>query len=144
VKVEAILGAKGTAVETIRPEATVAEAVRRLDRLHMGALVVSTDGVHLDGLISERDVVHGLATQGPGLRQRRVADVMSRRVPVCARGDTITSVMQQMTRSRCRHVPVVEDGRLCGLVSIGDVVKHRLEELELESRVLRDVYLSSR
>jgi CBS domain-containing protein len=143
VKVDEILRAKGTAVETIPPYATVQDAVLRLDRLRLGALVVSADGTHLQGLISERDIVHGLATRGRELLQRRVVDVMSRRVPRCSRDDTIASVMQQMTRTRFRHIPVVDDDRLCGLVSIGDVVKHRLEELELESRVLRDAYLSS-
>jgi CBS domain-containing protein len=144
VKVDAILRVKGTAIETVEPHETVLAAVMRLDRLRIGALVVSADGARLDGLISERDLVHGLATRGMQLLERRVSEVMSRRVPRCSRDDTIASVMQQMTRTRYRHIPVVDDGRLCGLVSIGDVVKHRLEELELESRVLRDVYLSSR
>ena len=144
MRVAEILRAKGAAVETIRPDATVLSAAIRLDRKRIGALVVSEDGRHLNGLISERDLVHGLATQSLRLLERRVSDVMDRRVPVCARDDTLVVVMHQMTRTRCRHVPVVDDGRLCGLVSIGDIVKRRLEELELDSRVLRDLYLGSR
>ena len=145
MRVAEILRAKGATVQTIRPDATVLSAAIQLDRKRIGALVVSEDGRHLKGLISERDLVHGLATQSLQLLQRRVSDVMDRRVPVCARDDTIVVVMHQMTRTRCRHVPVVdEDGALCGLVSIGDIVKHRLEELELDSRVVRDLYLGSR
>jgi CBS domain-containing protein len=144
MRVAEILRAKGATVETIRPDATVLSAAIRLDRKRIGALVVSEDGLHLNGLISERDLVHGLATQSLRLLERRVSDVMDRRVPVCTRDDTLVVVMHQMTRTRCRHVPVVDDGRLCGLVSIGDIVKRRLEELELDSRVLRDLYLGSR
>ena len=142
MKVEGILSKKGRAVETIRPEVGVVHAVHRLSSLGIGALVVSSDGVRMDGVISERDVVTGLARNGPRLLDMTVNEVMARRVPTCSPDDTLKEVMAQMTRTRQRHIPVVRDGRLEGLVSIGDVVKDRLEELELEADVLREGYVT--
>lgn len=142
MKVEDILRTKGAQVETIRPDAKVLIAVHRMRMQNVGALVVSRDGVRVDGVLSERDVVRGLTNHGADLLEMGVVAVMSRAVPVCAPGDSLTSVMSQMTRTRNRHVPVVDDGRLCGIVSVGDVVKHRLEEMELETSVLRDAYLT--
>ncbi|MGH8887970.1 MAG: CBS domain-containing protein [Egibacteraceae bacterium] len=144
MKVEVILKAKGHAVETTGPEATVGMAVRRFTTMGIGALVVSADGHRVDGVISERDVVRGLNKHGAALLGMRVADVMSQSVPVCSPDDSIKQVMAQMTRTRNRHLPVVDGGTLCGLVSIGDVVKHRLEEMELETNVLRDHYIARR
>jgi CBS domain-containing protein len=144
MKVEAILGAKGGVVETVRPDAKVSMAVHRMRMQNVGALVVSRDGEHVEGVLSERDIVRALTRHGADLLEMSVVAVMSRNVPVCAPGDPLTSVMSQMTRTRNRHVPVVEDGRLCGIVSVGDVVKHRLEEMELEAKVLRDAYLTHR
>ncbi len=142
MKVDGILNAKGRHVETIRPETTVAVAVSRLSALRIGALVVSADGKTVAGMISERDVVRGLARHGERLLDLDVAQVMSRNVPVCSPEDTVKDVMAQMTRTRNRHVPVVEDGELRGLVSIGDAVKQRVEELELQTNVLRDPYIT--
>lgn len=142
MKVDAILQAKGGAVETIRPDAKLLLAVHRMRLQNVGALVVSRDGSQVEGVLSERDIVRGLTRYGGDLLEMGVAAVMSRGVPVCAPDDSLASVMAQMTRTRNRHVPVVEDGRLCGIVSVGDVVKHRLEEMELEANVLRDAYLS--
>ena len=144
MKVEDILRRKGAVVETIRPDAKIVMAVHRMRMQNVGALVVSRDGEKVDGVLSERDIVRGLTTHGAGLVEMSVVAVMSRSVPTCAPGDSLTSVMSQMTRTRNRHVPVVEDGRLCGIVSVGDVVKHRLEEMELETNVLRDAYLARR
>jgi len=144
MKVEDILRSKGSVVETIRPDAKVLVAVHRMRMQNVGALVVSRDGEKVDGVLSERDVVRGLTTHGAGLVEMSVVAVMSRSVPTCAPGDSLTSVMAQMTRTRNRHVPVVDDARLCGIVSVGDVVKHRLEEMELETNVLRDAYLTRR
>jgi CBS domain-containing protein len=146
VNVEHILEAKGRSVETVRPWATLAEAVRRLaGPPKIGALVVCGDVERrLVGLLTERDVVSALAVNGPGLLQRTVGEVMSRDVPTCAPDDTLTQVMAQMTRLRFRHLPVVSGGRLVGLISIGDVVKHRLREMELETGVLRDLYHAAR
>ena len=142
MKVANILHAKGGQVEMIRPDAKVLMAVHRMRMQNVGALVVSRDGVRVEGVLSERDVVRGLARHGGELLDMSVVAVMSRSVPVCSPDDSLTLVMAQMTRTRNRHVPVVEDGRLCGIVSVGDVVKHRLEEMELETNVLRDAYLT--
>ncbi len=142
MKVDGILNAKGRHVETIRPETTVAVAVSRLSALRIGALVVSADDKTVAGTISERDIVRGLARHGERLLDLDVAEVMSRNVPVCSPEDTVKDVMAQMTRTRNRHVPVVEGGELRGLVSIGDVVKQRVEELELQTNVLRDPYIT--
>ncbi len=142
MKVDGILNAKGRQVETIRPDATVAVAVNRLGALRIGALVVSADGRTVDGTISERDIVRGLARHGIRLLDLDVSDVMARNVPVCSPADTVKDVMAQMTRTRNRHVPVVQGGQLQGLVSIGDLVKHRVEELELQTNVLRDPYIT--
>jgi CBS domain-containing protein len=143
--VEDLLRAKGREVETIRADATVVSALNRLTSLGIGALVVSADGKHVEGLLAERDVVRGAARYGERFFEMTVSDVMTRGAPRCAPGDGIRHVMAVMTRSRCRHIPVVmSDGQLCGLISIGDVVKHRLEELELETTVLRDRDLARR
>lgn len=143
--VQDLLNAKGSDVETIPPDANVVSALNRLTTHGIGALVVSRDGERVEGMITERDVVHAATRHGAQVFDMRVADVMTRGAPKCAARDGIRHVMAVMTRSRCRHIPVVDaDGRLCGLVSIGDVVKHRLEELELETTVLRDRYLASR
>ena len=144
MKVEDILRKKGSVVETIRPDAKVLVAVHRMRMQNVGALVVSRDGERVDGVLSERDIVRGLTNHGAVLVEMSVVAVMSRSVPTCTPGDSLTSVMSQMTRTRNRHVPVVEEGRLCGIVSVGDVVKHRLEEMELETSVLRDAYLTRR
>jgi CBS domain-containing protein len=142
MKVEDILREKGTLVETVRPDSTIQVAVRRMSMLNIGALVVSRDGEHVDGVLSERDVIRGLTRHGAGLQEMVVAAVMSKNVPLCEPGDTLNTVMSRMTRTRHRHLPVVDGGRLTGLVSIGDVVKHRLQDMELETRVLRDAYLT--
>jgi len=144
MKVESLLQAKGRHVETIAPDAQLRFAVHKLTTNNIGALVVSTDGAHVEGVLTERDVVRALGRQGTGLLDERVSSVMSRSVPFCSPDDTLTTVMGQMTRTRNRHLPVVDEGRLRGIVSIGDVVKNRLEELELEANVLRDAYLTRR
>lgn len=137
MNVESILKAKGRQVATIAPDAAVADAVHMLRRMNIGALVVSTDGKRLDGILSERDIIHALADRGPAALGLRVADLMTHRVVTCAPGDTIADLMAEMTRSRIRHLPVLEQGRLVGVVSIGDVVKNRLEEMEYETTSLR-------
>lgn len=144
MNVESILKVKGSEVETVSPDALTVFAVHKLTTAGIGALVVSADGVRLEGVISERDVVRGLSRRGVRLLDLPVADVMTRRVPVCSPDDTLAHVMAEMTRTRHRHLPVIREGRLCGLVSIGDIVKHRLEDLELEANVLRDAYRASR
>ena len=144
MKVSQILDSKGHALETIRPEATVALAAHRLAALGIGALVVSTDGEHLEGVLSERDLVRGFARLGARMLDSEVAAVMSRAVPTCTPDTSLKDAMAEMTRSRHRHLPVVDHGVLRGVLSIGDVVKHRLEEMELEASVLRDAYIAHR
>jgi CBS domain-containing protein len=144
MNVETILEAKGRSVATIPPDAQVAFAAHKLSAMGIGALVVSPDGARVEGVVSERDLVRGLTRHGARLLELQVADVMSKGGPVCSPGDTIKKVMSDMTRTRNRHVVVLEGNRLYGVVSIGDIVKHRLEELELETNVLRDAYRVSR
>jgi CBS domain-containing protein len=141
MKVQDILGAKGDRVATTRPDATIAGVIRRLKVENIGALVVSEDGRTLLGVISERDIIRGLSDRGLLLLELAVDQVMAREVPTCTPADSLTEVMAKMTRTRSRHVPVLVQGRLAGLVSIGDVVKHRLGELEQEARWLRDAHL---
>jgi CBS domain-containing protein len=137
MNVETILRTKGRAVATIRPNETVGAVVDMLISRNVGALVVSQDGESVDGIISERDIVHGLADRGADLLSLKVTEVMTRRVVTCDPADTIDQLMAEMTNRRIRHFPVVQDGRLCGIVSIGDVVKNRLDEVEYEARSLR-------
>jgi CBS domain-containing protein len=141
--IEAILRTKGSVVRTVPSGVLVAVAVEAMHRFQVGALVVTDADDHIVGMLSERDVVTGLSRHGSDLLGRRVADVMDRHVFTCGSRDSIDAVMEQMTRTRRRHVPVVDDGRLVGIVSIGDIVKRRVDELSLETRVLRDVYLAS-
>lgn len=141
--VNALLKGKGSSVSTIRPGATIEQATTRLTEEGVGALVVSQDGEQIEGILSERDIVRGLATQGASLLAASVSEVMTKPVKTCTRGDNVRDVMSQMTMSRFRHLPVVEDGKLCGIISIGDVVKSRLEELETETNVLRDYIVGS-
>lgn len=146
MKVEGILKSKGRSVETIEPWATVAEAVGRLTGPpRIGALVVCEDAERrVAGIIGERDLIPALSKHGARLLEMQVAVVMSRDVPVCSPDDSIAYLMLEMTRSRYRHMPVVDGGKLSGLISIGDVVKARLEEMELETGVLRDLYIARR
>jgi CBS domain-containing protein len=143
MKVSDILGSKGNAVTTIRPEAKISTVVRRLKLEGIGAMVVSEDSVQVVGIISERDIVRGLAEDGADLLEKRVLDLMTSPVKTCTLDAKIKEIMAVMTRSRIRHLPVVEDSRLVGIISIGDVVKNRLEEVELEADVLRDAYIAS-
>lgn len=137
MNVNDILKAKGREVATIAPDATVAGAARLLHDRGIGALVVSADANRLDGILSERDIVHALAERGATVLDLRVSELMTRRVVTCAPNDTIAELMGEMTRRRIRHLPVVDRGHLVGLVSIGDVVKNRLEEMEFETTSLR-------
>ncbi len=140
MKVEAILKHKGRAIVTVRPQASVAIVLHRLEVERIGSVVVSEDNRHLQGMLTERDIVFGLAEFGSGLFKMRVQDLMVHEVPTCGPSDSVRHVMAQMTRHRVRHLPVLENGQLCGILSIGDVVKSRLDEMELETSVLRDAY----
>lgn len=145
MKVDSILKAKGHRVETVQPDAPTVTAIHKLASLGVGALVVSPDGERVEGILGEREVVRALARHGVRLLDVPVSEVMSRGVPVCSPSDPITAVMAVMTRTRNRHVPVVTpEGKLCGLVSLGDVVKHRLDDMELEASILREAYIAGR
>jgi CBS domain-containing protein len=143
MNVETILRNKGNWVATIRPDATIADAVDMLHRERIGAIVVSEDGYSVDGILSERDVVNALADSGGALLARKVDDIMTRNVVTCEPSDTVGGLMAEMTSRRIRHFPVVADGRLCGIVSIGDLVKNRLDEVEFEAQSLRSFIASA-
>jgi CBS domain-containing protein len=142
MNVETILRNKGNWVATIRPNATIADAVDMLHRERIGAIVVSEDGNSVDGILSERDIVIALAEQAADLLSRTVDEIMTRDVVTCEPGDTVGELMAEMTNRRVRHFPVVADGRLCGIVSIGDLVKNRLDEVEFEAQSLRSFIAS--
>ncbi|MHA6783268.1 CBS domain-containing protein [Pseudonocardia saturnea] len=146
MKVADVLRGKGRTVETVQSWTPVSEAIHRLvGPPPIGALVVTDDGHgRIDGIITERDLIRGLHRMGSDILERTVAELMSRHVPTCTADDTLAQVMAEMTRSRHRHLPVTEDGVLAGLVSIGDVVRHRVDEMRLETDVLRDLYLARR
>jgi CBS domain-containing protein len=137
MNVEAILRGKGRTVATIHPDQTITRALAALRDRNIGALVVSEDGKRVDGIISERDIVHGLADHGSELLALNVVEVMTRPVTTCDPDDSVADLMAEMTNRRIRHLPVVRDGRLVGIVSIGDLVKNRLDEIEYEARSLR-------
>ena len=135
--VQAILASKGRDVTTIEPTASIGDAARLLAARQIGALVVTGAEQRVVGIISERDIVHVLAMRGAPALDLPLTEVMTRRVTTCSASDTISSIMERMTAGKFRHVPVVEQGRLAGIVSIGDVVKQRISEIEHESAALR-------
>jgi CBS domain-containing protein len=138
-----ILKAKGNKVVTIRPDLGIEHLAQRLKLEGIGAAIVSADGASIDGIISERDIVRALAEYGAaGLSDKTAADLMTKGVVTCTPDDTISHVSHVMTKRRIRHLPVLENLKLVGIVSIGDVVRHRLDELELETNVLRDYAVS--
>jgi CBS domain-containing protein len=140
MKVEAVLAAKGRGVATVNPTATLATVAQRLRLEGIGALVV-LEADHLVGIVSERDVVHAFAEHRAETTSIKVAEVMTRNVLTCRADDSLTRVLGLMTRHRTRHLPVLEAERVVGLISIGDAVKHRLDELQMEAAVLRDAYI---
>jgi len=130
MRVSELLKAKGSSVVTIKAEALVGELVGDLTRRNIGALVVSNDGSTVEGIVSERDVVRALNQFGGAILDRPVGALCSTDVQTCSPDDAVDSLMATMTNHHIRHIPVVENGILVGIVSIGDVVKTRLEELE--------------
>ncbi len=138
MKVESILEAKGRDILTIPSDTKVAEAARMLKEHRIGALVVSDDGSTAAGILSERDIVHAMVDHGAAVQDLPVSDLMTREVITCAPDDAIVDLMTQMTERRIRHLPVVKDGVLCGMVSIGDVVKNRIAEVETEASAMRE------
>jgi CBS domain-containing protein len=143
VKVSELLAAKGSFVATIGPDVSILEVVAGLGRHNVGALVVSSDGLTLEGIVSERDVVRAIDRLGTTALEESVRTIMSTDVHTCSPVDTLESLMTTMTEHRVRHLPVVEEGQLAGMVSIGDVVKTRMEELEHDRDLLVD-YINAR
>ena len=140
--VQQILKSKGDeGVITITPETLVSEAAQILAERRIGGLVVSRDGTKVDGILSERDIVRSLAVRGVVCMTESVSDMMTRNPVCCARQDTSDAVLTRMTDGRFRHMPVVEDGKLVGIVTIGDVVKARLEELSMEKTALEGMIM---
>jgi CBS domain-containing protein len=138
MNVATILKLKGAEVASVEPGATLETAVRLLSEKRIGAVMVLDEDRKIQGIVSERDIVRALATHGPACLPMTVMSVMTSTVKTCRSSDTIDQVMAQMTAGRFRHVPVVDDGRLTGIVSIGDVVKLRIAETELEVSAIRD------
>jgi CBS domain-containing protein len=141
--VSIVLAGKGRDVVTIEPHATLADAAELLVEKHIGALLILGADRHIVGILSERDIVRALAERGAAALEEPVSTAMTRRVSTCSATDPIASIMERMTVGKFRHVPVVEKGRLVGIVSIGDVVKHRLDEMERDSTAMRDYILSA-
>jgi len=136
MRIADVLRNKGAAVATITPETSVSGLLTELSVHNIGAMVVvSTDGVI--GIVSERDVVRALQTRGADLLRLPVSEIMTTFVATCTPNDTVDSLSVLMTEKRVRHIPVMEDGRLTGIVSIGDVVKLRMEELEAQQEQLQ-------
>jgi CBS domain-containing protein len=143
LRISNLLDAKGSTVATITGDSTVAHAVAELGRLRIGALVVSADGAHIEGIVSERDIVRALGERLGALLDDPVTSIMTSIVATCSPDDEIDSLMKTMTERRIRHVPVVSDGVLAGIVSIGDVVKSRIDELEKDRKELVE-YINAR
>ena len=133
-----VLAEKGDLVVTIHPDTSLEHATRQLSQFGFGALVASDDGSTIAGIISERDIVRRIAEHGPAALAVPVRSVMVRAVVTCTAGDTLDHLMKLMTDGRFRHVPVVDGATLCGMISIGDVVKRRVVELETETRELQN------
>jgi CBS domain-containing protein len=136
--VKAILSRKGNAVVAIEPTASLMEAAKCLAERGIGSVIVKGPGDRVVGLLSERDIVRTVAEKGAPALSRSVESVMTRRVVTCTEADTVGEIMEQMTRGKFRHLPVVEGERLIGIISIGDVVKYRLEEMEAEQSAMRE------
>ncbi|MFN3402095.1 MAG: CBS domain-containing protein [Ferrovibrio sp.] len=140
--VDTILQTKGAAVHTLPETATLGQAVAALNAQNIGALVIVGAGGAIAGILSERDIVRRLGADIASAMALPVADCMTRGVITCTRTTEIADVMERMTRLRIRHMPVTENGRLTGIVSIGDVVKRKIEEAEHEAEVLKE-YIAS-
>lgn len=138
MSVEAILKTKGSNVFTIRPEHSVSDASALMSAKRVGVAVVCDAKGRIVGVVSERDVVRGIAEYGKGLLDMPVRNIMSSPAVTCAPGDSVKKVLEVMTERRIRHLPVVEGDELIGIVSIGDAVNFRLREAQLETAVLRD------
>ncbi|AOO83010.1 CBS domain-containing protein [Bosea vaviloviae] len=138
MNVAQLLGDKGHDVISVLPHRTLAEAVRTLSEKRIGAVVVTGADGALVGILSERDIIRALGANGAAALEMPVSRVMTAKVVTCRPQTSMDELMEMMTSGRFRHVPIVDDGRIVGIVSIGDVVKHRVAEIEAESRAMRD------
>ena len=143
MSVQDILRKKGTEVATVAPDVSVKRAADWLRAKNIGALVV-TRGDAILGLVSEREIVHAISRYGEAATSMPVSEIMRHGVITVSPAETVSHAMDLMTRHRVRHMPVVHDGKLAGIISIGDVVKHRLDDLQFETNVLRDAYIAAR
>jgi CBS domain-containing protein len=141
--VSIILAGKGREVVSIEPNATLASAVALLAQKRIGAALILGAGRRIAGILSERDIVRALAERGARALEEPVSQVMTRKVSTCTDSETVASIMERMTEGKFRHVPVVDQGQVVGIISIGDVVKHRLHEMERDSAAMRDYILSA-
>ena len=141
MSVQNILDRKGAEVFTVDPSATVRTAAQLMRARAIAALVVKTDVIN--GLISERDIVHAIAQHGERALAMAVSEVMTRNAIAVTPDDSLKRAMNLMTNHRLRHLTVIDEGKLAGIVSIGDVVKYRLEDLQTESNILRDAYIAA-
>jgi CBS domain-containing protein len=143
VTVQSILSRKGSTVFTVEPTASVGYAAKFLADHSIGAVVVTGPDGRTVGILSERDIVRVLAARGAAALDMPVAEIMTRKVMTCTQQDKLVDIMQRMTEGKFRHLPVVEQGRLIGIISIGDVVKARIEQIERESHELREYIRSA-
>lgn len=141
--VSTILADKGRDVVSIEPAASLAQAAQLLADKRIGAALILGADRRLVGILSERDIVQAVAARGPAALDGPVHLSMTRKVETCNESDTIISIMERMTKGKFRHMPVVDQSRLIGIISIGDVVKHRLQDMESESAAMRDYILSA-
>jgi CBS domain-containing protein len=141
--VSIILAGKGRNVVTVEPGASLAEAIKVLADKRIGAALILGADRRIAGIISERDIVRALAERGAAVLDEPVSQTMTRRVETCTEGETVATLMERMTAGKFRHMPVVEQGRLVGVVSIGDIVKHRVHEMERESVAMRDYIMTA-
>lgn len=130
-----------TGIISVKPDAHVADAVKLLSEKRIGTVIVSVDGASLDGILSERDVIREMGKRGTACLDEVVSSMMTSKLITCAPSDTADGVLEKMTAGRFRHMPVVDDGALIGLISIGDVVKARLSELSMEKEALQGMIM---
>ncbi len=141
--VSIILAAKGREVVSVEPNATLSSVVALLAERRIGAVLILGVDRRIAGIVSERDIVRALAERGAAALDEPVSRIMTRQVSTATEGETISSIMERMTAGKFRHIPVVDQGRVVGIISIGDVVKHRLQEMEHDSAAMRDYILTA-
>ena len=141
--VSIILAAKGRDVVSVEPSAALSSVVALLAERRIGAALVRGVDRRIAGIVSERDIVRALAERGAGALDEPVSRIMTRKVWTCTANETVAGIMERMTEGKFRHVPVVEQGQVVGIISIGDVVKHRLQEMERDSAAMHDYILTA-